>query len=232
MNFAPTYHLVYGSPGRSLALEMAGRLGLNASIVDEARKRLGTRELELADQLKQVDAEIVRLKEEREALGDERKAAAAARASAEARAAMLAEREQAFKRKLNDRIEERVRTATRELDGVVQALKRQTSALGTRDVGAPRLSTGDQGSLKAHARAAVEAAAAKALDDEGAGARSQGSGASLQTAEALDRPARVGDRVLVPPFSLEGIVRKLPAATPGGRQRQAVEGIGRNRSRS
>ncbi len=86
VNFAPTYHLVYGSPGSSLALEMAGRLGLNASIVDEARKRLGTRELELADQLKQVDAEMSRLKEEREALGDERKAAAAARASVEQRA--------------------------------------------------------------------------------------------------------------------------------------------------
>jgi DNA mismatch repair protein MutS2 len=209
VNFAPTYHLVYGSPGRSLALEMAGRLGLHASIVDEARKRLGTRELELADQLKQVDAEMVRLKEEREALGDERKAAAAARASAEARAAMLAEREQAFKRKLNDRIEERVRTATREIDGVVQALKRQTSALGTRDVGAPRLSTGDQGSLKAHARAAVEAAAAKALDDQGAEGRAQGAGASVLAAEPVDRPARVGDRVLVPPFNLEGVVKAI-----------------------
>jgi len=211
VNFAPTYHLVYGSPGRSLALEMAGRLGLNASIVAEARKRLGTRELELADQLKQVDAEIVRLKEERQALGDERKAAAAARASAEARAAMLAEREQAFKRKLNDRIEERVRTATREIDGVVQALKRQTSALGTRDVGAPRLSTGDQGSLRAHARAAVEAAASKALD-QGSGGGGQGSESPeprVQSPEPVDRPARVGDHVIVPPFSLEGVVKAI-----------------------
>jgi DNA mismatch repair protein MutS2 len=31
----------------------------------------------------------------------------------------------------------------------------------------------------------------------------------LQTAEALDRPARVGDRVLVPPFSLEGVVKAI-----------------------
>jgi DNA mismatch repair protein MutS2 len=210
VNFAPTYHLVYGSPGRSLALEMAGRLGLHGSIVDDARKRLGTRELKLADQLKQVDSELVRLKEERAALGDERKAAAAARASAEARAAMLAEREQAFKRKLNDRIDERVRTATREIDGVVQALKRQTSALATREVGAPRLSTGDQGSLKAHARAAVEAAAAKALgeaSDQGPGA--SGQGPVSQPSEPLDRPAQVGDRVLVPPFNLEGLVKAI-----------------------
>jgi hypothetical protein len=47
---------------------------------------------------------------------------------------MLAEREQAFG-KLNDRIEERVRQR-RARSTAVQALKRQTSALGTRDVGA------------------------------------------------------------------------------------------------
>ena len=35
--FAPTYQLIYGSPGRSLALEIAGRLGLNPAIVAAAR---------------------------------------------------------------------------------------------------------------------------------------------------------------------------------------------------
>ena len=210
VNFAPTYHLVYGSPGRSLALEMAGRLGLNASIVDEARKRLGTRELELADQLKQVDAEIVRLKEEREALGDERKAAAAARASAEARAAMLAEREQAFKRKLNDRIEERVRTATREIDGVVQALKRQTSALGDarrrrrRDC---RRAIRDR-SRRTPARRWKRRRRRRWMTRR-RGQECRGQGPACSAAEALDRPARVGDRVLVPPFNLEGVVKAI-----------------------
>ena len=37
--FAPTYQLIYGSPGRSLALEIAARLGLNPSIVAAARGR-------------------------------------------------------------------------------------------------------------------------------------------------------------------------------------------------
>ena len=35
--FAPTYRLIYGSPGASLALDMAARLGLPASIVAAAR---------------------------------------------------------------------------------------------------------------------------------------------------------------------------------------------------
>src|SRR6058998_3902449 len=41
--FAPTYQLIYGSPGRSLALEIAARLGLNASVIDAARKNLSAR---------------------------------------------------------------------------------------------------------------------------------------------------------------------------------------------
>ena len=35
--FAPTYQLIYGSPGRSLALEIAARLGLNPSVIAAAR---------------------------------------------------------------------------------------------------------------------------------------------------------------------------------------------------
>jgi DNA mismatch repair protein MutS2 len=35
--FEPTYHIQYGSPGRSLALEMAGRLGMHSSIIVAAR---------------------------------------------------------------------------------------------------------------------------------------------------------------------------------------------------
>ena len=36
--FAPTYRLNYGSPGSSLALEIATRLGLPASIIEAARR--------------------------------------------------------------------------------------------------------------------------------------------------------------------------------------------------
>jgi DNA mismatch repair protein MutS2 len=39
-SFAPTYKLVLNQPGRSLAFEIASRLGVPASVVDEARARL------------------------------------------------------------------------------------------------------------------------------------------------------------------------------------------------
>jgi DNA mismatch repair protein MutS2 len=204
VGFAPTYHLIYGSPGRSLALEMANRLGLNRQIVDRARQALGTRERQLATQLERMDRDLARLAEDRKAVVAERAALAQARARAEQREEELRQREAAFRRKLNDRVEERVRTATREIDAVVQALKRQTSALTTRDAGTPRLSTGDQGSLRGHARAAVEAAAARAIGD--------GAHATAETPAPMaieSRAARVGDTVVVPPFGLQGVVRAI-----------------------
>jgi DNA mismatch repair protein MutS2 len=200
IGFAPTYELVYGSPGRSLALEMAGRLGLGRSIIENARASLGTREAQLATQLQRVDEDLARIAEERKAAAREREALARARAAAERREEELREREAAFKKKVHDRVEERVRSAAREIDAVVAALKRQTSALASRDTQAPRLSTGDHGALKAHARAAVDAAAAEALSD---------APPHSPAPDVVARPARVGDRVVVPPFGLEGVVKAI-----------------------
>ncbi|MCU1383777.1 MAG: mutS2, partial [Acidobacteria bacterium] len=62
--FAPTYQLIYGSPGRSLALEIAGRLGLNPSVVAAARENLTAREAQLAEHLAKVDHDMRTLEQE------------------------------------------------------------------------------------------------------------------------------------------------------------------------
>src|SRR6185295_16526725 len=49
--FAPTYELLYGSPGRSLAIEIAQRLGLGPSLIAAARQNLSVREAQLAEHL-------------------------------------------------------------------------------------------------------------------------------------------------------------------------------------
>src|SRR6187455_1799408 len=46
--FAPTYRLLYGSPGRSLAIEIAARLGLPPNVIAAARENLSDREKQLA----------------------------------------------------------------------------------------------------------------------------------------------------------------------------------------
>src|SRR5438874_679237 len=62
--FAPTYRLIYGSPGRSLALEIAGRLGLNPSVVAAARENLSARETQLAEHLAKIDHDMRALEHE------------------------------------------------------------------------------------------------------------------------------------------------------------------------
>jgi DNA mismatch repair protein MutS2 len=63
--FAPTYRLIYGSPGASLALDMAARLGLPASIVAAARGFRTTRESQVAEHLARVDQDLQALDRER-----------------------------------------------------------------------------------------------------------------------------------------------------------------------
>jgi DNA mismatch repair protein MutS2 len=75
-SFEPTYRLELGVPGRSLALEMAERLGLPASVVQDARSRLSLKEAQAEAMLKQLEDERVRLLREAERLEAQRQALA------------------------------------------------------------------------------------------------------------------------------------------------------------
>jgi DNA mismatch repair protein MutS2 len=70
--FAPTYRLVYGTPGRSLALEIAGRLGLNAAVLTRARQNLGTRDAQVNEHLAKIDQNLHDLEHERRLVARER----------------------------------------------------------------------------------------------------------------------------------------------------------------
>jgi DNA mismatch repair protein MutS2 len=51
---APTYHLIIGLPGRSNALAIATRLGLNRQIIDDARSMVATEDLRADDLLDEI----------------------------------------------------------------------------------------------------------------------------------------------------------------------------------
>src|SRR5437764_11129238 len=70
--FAPTFQLLYGSPGRSLALEIAGRLGLNPLVVAAARENLSQREAQLAEHLAKIDHDMRALEHEQRLASRER----------------------------------------------------------------------------------------------------------------------------------------------------------------
>jgi DNA mismatch repair protein MutS2 len=206
--FAPTYRLIYGSPGSSLALEIASRLGLPASIISEARAHRSERETQLAEHLAKVERDMQELEHERRLIARERQTVQETAARLQAREQELKDREETFRKRLDQRIEERMRDARREIDGVIDALKTRTSALAAdADRRAARLvPTGDIGAARSDARASLEAIASRVREGND---RSSAPEATIEVARA----AAIGDRVTVGPLGLEGVVQALHDGT-------------------
>lgn len=195
--YAPTYRLVYGAPGRSLAFEIAERLGMPAGVVNDARSRRSERETQLAAHLARVDQELAAIQRERDRLDAERSEVRLARQDMLEREARLAEKESVLKRRLDDRVNEKLREARAEVDRVVGTLKQRAQVLTERS--GTKLSTGDVGGLRADARAALNAIG-----------EATGSGPSVTEPQgALTESPEVGDRVFVSTFGSEAIVRAV-----------------------
>jgi DNA mismatch repair protein MutS2 len=64
---APNYQLRLGVPGASAGIQTAERLGLNATIIAAARKRLGSQQVDIARFLDRLHNELTQLEEERKA---------------------------------------------------------------------------------------------------------------------------------------------------------------------
>lgn len=198
--FAPTFQLIYGSPGRSLALEMAGRLGLNPSIVASARENLSVREAQLSEHLAKVDRDMRALEHEHRLAARERETLETAEARMRQREDVLRQREETFRRKLTEELEAQVRQARRQIDDVISELKSKTSAIA-RDAERHSITTGDTGAVRTGARAAVDSVVNRFLEP-------------AEPAPApTGRPAAVGDRVLIGGLGLEAIVTAIHDGT-------------------
>jgi DNA mismatch repair protein MutS2 len=203
--FAPTYRLNYGSPGSSLAFEIANRLGLPASIIQRARTHRSERESQLADHLARVERDMQLLEHEQRQAARERQTLADATSKLKSREDDLKNREEALRRKLDQKIEERLREARREIDAVVGRLKARTETMTTQAVRAAArlIPTGESGGARADARAALDAI-------EGRLRQAAEGGVSAPAAPPPPtRAAEVGDRVLVGVLRLEGVVISL-----------------------
>jgi DNA mismatch repair protein MutS2 len=200
--FAPTYRLTYGSPGSSLALEIASRLGLPSSIIEQARSHQGQREAQLAEHLAKVERDMQGLDHERRLVARERQMVQETSARLQAREQELRDREETFRKRLDQRLDERLREARREIDGIVDSLKARASSMAAdAERRAPRLvPTGDIGAVRVEARAALDSAAARLREPVDS---------PPEAAARNSRPPAVGDRVAVGPLGLEGIVLAL-----------------------
>jgi DNA mismatch repair protein MutS2 len=194
--FAPTYRLMYGSPGRSLALEIAARLGMPASIIEAAKAQRTARESQLAEHLAKVDQDMHALDHERRLAAREREAIASDAARLQAREEELGRREETFKRRLEERIDERLREARRDIDEIVKGVRERADKL-------QHASTGDTGEMRSSARSALDAIATRVAGSEEPPA---------VPAPAAVQPGvipSVGDRVMAGPFGIEGTVQSI-----------------------
>jgi DNA mismatch repair protein MutS2 len=245
--FVPTYRLMYGSPGSSLALEMAQRVGLPASIVEAARGFRTDREAQLAEHLARIDRDLHALDHDRRLVSHERARLSDIDAQYKTREETLRHRETQFRQRLDDALQERMREARREIDAIVDEVRRKAAAMAEdaarRAQQAPRLvaglgsalgaeallgatpSTGETGSLKADARAALDIVTNRMRrgSDEPAPKIAV---AESEPAASLE-PVTPGARVALP-LGLEGIVqavhdRTVDVSVNGKRMRANID---------
>jgi DNA mismatch repair protein MutS2 len=208
-NFAPTYRLNYGSPGSSLAFEIANRLGLPASIIERARARRSEKETLLADHLARVERDMQSLEHDKRLATRERQMLAEATAKLRSREEDLKNREEMLRKRLDQKIDERLREARREIDAVVGRLKARTETMATQaERAAARLiPTGETGGARADARAALDT-----IEERLHRSAAAIPGGAVAAPPAPAEPSRIavaGDRVVVGALGLEGIVRSV-----------------------
>jgi len=204
--YEPTYRLTLGAPGRSLALEMAERLGLPAGAVADARARRDAKEAQAEALLARLEKEQAELVHERERIQVERQEAAAARERAETLEQEIQGKKrrevEVFARELRRRGEEAERKAAEAIRSAVERLESAQKAASA----APRLRT--------EAVKAIRDAQAEVLNDP-----------ELQVApedqERPQGPIAVGTRVRVKSLGLAG---ELIALLAHGEAEVAISG--------
>jgi len=203
--FAPTYRLMYGSPGRSLAIEIAARLGLPPNVIAAARENLSDREKQLAEHLARVDQDLGRLEAERRTLAKDRAALADTERALRSREESVREREDTYRRRLNAKLDDQLRESRREIDTIIEGLKAKTNDLSDQAArrAAASISTGEAGSVRAEARAALERVVGRLKT----GTEPGRSGA--QSASEPQGPIEPGARVAVGGLGLEGVVIEI-----------------------
>jgi DNA mismatch repair protein MutS2 len=199
-SFAPTYRLVYGSPGRSLAIEIAARLGMPRSVIAAARDNLTEEQKQLADHLARVDRDLRALELERREVSQQRAAVADSERKLRGREESVREREETFRKRLDNKLDDQLRDARREIDKVIEELKTR----------APRLvNTGQTGTTRSEARAAVEAIVGRVGQGPASDAAGRASADKADREAAAAGPVEPGARVMVGGLGLEGTVIEL-----------------------
>ena len=186
----PTYHVVVGVPGRSYAMTVASRLGLDGKIMSEAEELLEPQYRRFEDWLNELQNDRVQLKEKLEEAGEANAKARAARREAEARLEDMERRReeivQSMRAELSAQFEE-VRKKIRKAEG----------SLSWGDYAAP-VRREDVEEVK------------QDVDEIRADIAELEQAVQPRRRPADDRPLSIGDLVDVQQLGVQGTVRSLP----------------------
>ena len=190
--YEPTYRLNLGKPGRSLALEMAERLGLAPSVVKDARARLDDKEAQAEALLKKLEEDQAALRAEAERIAADRAALREEQERLRAADREIASRKrtelEAFAKDLRRRGEEAARKAAEAIHEAVQKVE-----------GSRRTAAAAAGKARTAAVGAIREAQEEALADV----------APPPEPEAPGVPLAVGARVKVKGLGVTGEVMAL-----------------------
>ncbi len=130
---APTYRLFTGIPGGSSALEIAGRLGMDQSILNDARKRLHRNDQRLDKLMADLQRTQRQLAEDSEMAQRARQEAEQAAREAQVLRAQLQEAEQEVRRGLKKKLGEQFQRARAEVQAIADSLKREQKLIKAKE---------------------------------------------------------------------------------------------------
>ncbi len=130
---APTYRLFMGIPGGSSALEIAGRLGMDERLVNEARKRLHRQNQRLDELMADLQRKQRQLADDREQTQRARQEAEQAAREAHAIRMQLEAVEQEARWGLKKKIGEQFQRARAEVQATVDSLKREQKLIKVKE---------------------------------------------------------------------------------------------------
>ncbi|MCS6303485.1 MAG: endonuclease MutS2 [Nitrospira sp.] len=130
---APTYRLFMGIPGGSSALEIAGRLGMDHSILNDARKRLLHEDRRLDELMVDLQRRQRQLVEDSEKAQSARQEAEQAAREAQGLRAQLQEAEQEARRGFKKKLSKQFQLARAEVQATVDSLKREQKLIKAKE---------------------------------------------------------------------------------------------------